>query len=302
MSHERNLMYLLILLALALFLGCNPSDLPPEPERPLTLIRHISKIELESIPDTGTPCCMDGFISNGNPGSVPEILDSLTTQVPCWQYFNVLHVPPSAWGWMGPWWETLSNSLIEWDALLVTAEKDTAFYFATAPEYGGFNYMIDWAQIDSVKAQVLIDVMLETSPGCSLFLDHYWNSLRWWMFSELQGATLLDFTPEHREEWARRLHWFVMELRSHKGVITNGEWAAPPPLYLEHAATTEIGTWGTAIEIWKSDPRNVLSVSIRRRAWVDSAIARWLVHGGRLAFTERPSDWAYEKAERARRE
>jgi hypothetical protein len=228
-------------------------------------------------------------------------------------YFNVHDVQPEVVRglWRAPWFSYLADTVMErWGAYLISAAGDTARYFA----YGGTPYLINWAVIDSSRAERLVTAQkLAAGERAAAFWDVYFPELRPWMFHE-SGASYSDFGPELRRQYQEN---FERALRIARrafadvdpalpwGVLVNGSWDAPPPLYLEGMEQSPLGSFADAIEIWRRHPANVASVRASQTLWVDSLIGIWAERGGIIAFTqayEHPIEEAraYEKAEAAR--
>jgi hypothetical protein len=293
---------LAVLLGVAFATGCGP-------ERTSFLFRHFELEEARG-PMPG-PADFDDFTVTHFGKVEPRVDSLLSAGHGCYRYVNLLHCQPEAVtgeysGPEAPWFEYLGQTImLEWGAFLVNADGDTARF----KYYGGDDYIIDWGVLGEGQCEEIAKKLLELSgPGCSLFLDQVWPSgLSGWMFAELQ--VWYSMTPEHRAKWAVGLNRFLRVIRSDRffgpDVITNGAWTAAPPIYIENAEQSPLGSFDDALEVWRKDPRNVLSVRTNVEAWVDSAIVHWLMEGGRLAFSPATSPrasvtWAYERASRAR--
>jgi hypothetical protein len=292
-----------VLLLALLLLACGP-------ERDAFLFRHLTLAEMRG--PMPPPADFEDF-SCTHFGKVNARVDSLLgAGHDCYRYVNTLHCQSQAvtgeyGGPEAPWFEYLGQTImLKWGAFLVNARGDTARF----KYYGGDDYIIDWSVLTEKQIREVGKKLKDLAgPDCSLFLDQVWpTGLSGWMFADIQ--VWYSMTPEHRDQWTVGLKRLLKILRSNAyfgpDVVTNGSWEAEPPIYLENSEQTPLGTFETALKIWRSDKRNVLSVRTGVEAWVDSAIVHWLMEGGRLAFsspetTPRSSvTWAYERAARAR--
>ena len=228
-------------------------------------------------------------------------------------YFNVHDVQPEVvrGEWRAPWFSFLAlTALRDWGAVLTNAAGDTAFN----AYYGGDRVLLNWAVIDSARAEALVQAQLRAAgPGSAAFWDAFFPDLGPWMFSKRRGARFESIPVAtrvaYRENILRALR-IARRTFSDKNprvpfaVIVNGDWTAPPPVYLEGMEQSPLGSFRKGIAIWRSDPGNVASVRAHHTQWVDSLIAEWKRAGGTIAFTgdaqETGVKAAYERAEAAR--
>lgn len=302
---------LLNVATLALSLMAQPG-LPAEPA-PI-LLRHFQQGAMARIETGRLPCCFDHAVDYGQqqfPRSAHWLRAAGKGRL---VYFNVHDVQPEVvrGEWPAPWNSFVADTVMgAWGAYLVSESGDTARYFA----YGGEPYLINWAVIDSTRAEHWVAAQKAAAgDSATAFWDVYFPELAPWMFHD-KGASYTDFPAvvgtRYRENFERALRIARRAFKSEDpsmpwDVLVNGSWHAPPPLYLEGSEQSPLGSFDDAREIWRRHPANVLSVRAHHTAWVDSLIGTWLAHGGVIAFTDvgdqaMAEARAYEKAEAARR-
>lgn len=298
MSDDRELMVssVLILWAVVLaglflamiFHGCI------EPQRAPILMRPFEKADLQAIEAGEMPCCFDIAIDHGQqqyPLARQRLIDAGKGIV---TYFNMHDVQPQVTRgeWRTPWFSFLADTVMAaWGAYLVNSAGDTAFYAF----YGGNRYLMNWARIDSARAEVLAQAQLRAAGVHSAaFWDVYFPRLDWWMFSG-SGAQFSTFAYDTVDAYEENLRAALRIARrafekNHQrvpfSVMVNGDWSADPPVCLEGMEQSPQGTFRQAVKLWAEHEANSASVKAHHTAWVDSVIARWTIVGGLLAFTD----------------
>lgn len=267
-----------------------------EPKRAPIIMRQFDPWELRAIEADGVPCCFDIAIDAGQqqyPLARQKLLDAGKGIV---TYFNVHDVQPQVvrgtWSTPGKWFSFLADTVMaDWGAYLVNANGDTAFYAF----YGGDRYLLNWAKIDSARAEVLARAQLRAAGVHSAALwDVYFPRLDWWMFSGggAQFATFSNDTVEAYETNLRaalRIARRAFEKNAQRvpfSVIVNGDWTSEPPVYIEGMEQNPQGRFGYAVKLWAEHKANTGSVRANHGVWVDSVVNRWRTVGGILAFTD----------------
>lgn len=265
-----------------------------EPRRAPILMRAFNPADLAAIERDGVPCCFDIAVDHGQqqyPLARQRLIDAGKGIV---TYFNVHDIQPQVTRgeWQAPWFSFLADTVMaEWGAYLVNSDGDTAFYAF----YGGNRYLLNWARIDSARAEVVARAQLRAAGVHSAaFWDVYFPRLDWWMFSGggAQFATFAYDTVEAYEQNLRaalRIARRAFEKNGQKvpfSVMVNGDWYADPPVFLEGMEQNPQGSFRVALKLWAEGARNCGAVRAHHTVWVDSIIANWRSLGGLLAFTD----------------
>jgi hypothetical protein len=266
---------------------------------------------MDRIVAEGTPCCFDLAVVpvDYSPEAVQKLRTAGKGVV---GYFNVHDVQPQvARGeWRGVWWSFVADTVLaEWDAYLVPTEKDTAFY----AYYGGDRYLLNWSVIDSTRAERLARAQLRSiGPQAAAFWDVFFPDLQPWMFAG-RGASYEQVDAATRSTYrdnmqrGLRIARRVFKKNGQRvpfAVIANGDWNAPPPVMLEGAEQSPLGSFSDAMVRWQQYSSNLASVRAQHTAWRDSILTRWSSYGGLLSFTgdtDTAIEAAYIEAERIRR-
>jgi hypothetical protein len=277
----------------------------------MLLIRHFSHADQEAL---AVPGDFDAAVINAEvaPGSIQRLL-SAGKGVIC--YFGVNSVQPEAirGEWRTPWFSFLADTVMtEWGAYLVPTPGDTAFY----KYYGGTRYMINWAVIGPERALRFAQAQKRIAgPQTALFWDVYFPTLAPWMFAahgaqyedipiatrtayrdNLLGALTIARKVMRANSPGRRVPW---------SVIVNGDWNAPPPVFLEGVEQSPLGSFEEAMTVWRRNNYNVASIRAQYPEWVDTLLGRWTQYGGTISFTgDSPTsvNAAYTAADALRRQ
>ncbi len=162
--------------------------------------------------------------------------------------------------WRAPWFSFLAlTALRDWGAVLTNAEGDTVFY----TYYGGDRVLLNWAVIDSARAEAVVQAQIRAAgPRSAAFWDVFFPELAPWMFAK-RGASFESIPAATRAAYRENILRALRIARRAFGangsqipfaVIVNGDWTAPPPVYLEGMEQSPLGSFREGIAIWSRTP------------------------------------------------